>query len=123
MYNFPHEGETLEQCVDILKKDYESNNLSANSILCAIESLRDSPENMRSYFKTFSDICEEYIKEKIETGQETLPGDISIKKTAELRAYEGLRRIINHYSTEEIHIKWNAALPELKMAGGLATLF
>ena len=127
MYDFPYQGKSLEECIDLLEADYRENqNLGA--MVWGIESLRDSPNDMNAYFDTLTGITEDAVQNDIANGKSTLAVEkvnygIHVRDVAKELSYGHLRRFIDHYNTEEVHEKWNAALPDLKTAGGFATFF
>lgn len=126
MYDFPYQGKTLQECTGMLKDAHKADKMSLEVMMWGVESLRDSPQDMRTYFDTLTDITEMAIQKDVVKGERTtavqkIDSGIPVREVAQEVAYGHLRRLVNHYNTQEVHEKWNNALPELKTAGGFAT--
>jgi len=128
MYNFPHSGKSLEECLQLVNDAAAKNKVSPGTLLWGIESLRDSREDMKSYFDAYVEIVKESIQKAIERGDkgpgvERVRDGYPIKHEATDCAIIHLRSTINHYNTREIHDKWNAAIPMLETSGHCSTMF
>ncbi len=122
MYKFPYQGKSLGYCIGKFKRAYKENKLNLEVMMWGVESLRNSPEDMRKYFDALTDITEDAAKKYIRncrstTGVQQVNAGTPIREVAQNLVYDRLRRLINHYNTKGVHKKWNAALPELKTAG------
>ena len=128
MYTFPYQGHTLIECVDMLTDAYRQNKLSAETMSYGVESLRNSPDDMRQYVRALMSITKDAVLKDKKAGikciaQEKLAAGVPIDDIAKELVVDHLRRLINHYNTTEVHTKWNAAIPELKTSSGFSTFF
>ena len=123
MTQLEHGGKTLKECIGILRDSCRKGEYSLENLAWGVESLRDSPEDMRAYHDALTDIALDEVSKAAAKGinkpsVQKVNAGTPIKEVAKELAYDHLRRLINLYGTEEVHEKWNAALPELKTAGG-----
>ena len=70
VYKFPYSDKSLEECTQLLREDSTSGSYSIQTMAYALESLRDSPEDMRQYFDALTGISKEAIKGEIDRGSD-----------------------------------------------------
>jgi hypothetical protein len=127
MSEFPNQGKKLEECTAMLEEAARTNKMSYGVMMWGVESLRDSPEDMRAYFQAYESLVAKDVQEQVARDtplmavQQVKEGK-SISEVAHELACDRFRGLINHYNTTEVHEKWNAAIPDLRAAGGLASL-
>ena len=117
---------TTEDAIRILREDAREGLLILRTIMVAADNLK-SPEDIRKYFEAYVDVVQDAISRDIERGKRGIAvsqvkSGTPIRDVAAGLAYDQLRRVINHYNDEEVHANWNKALPELRTAGGLASI-
>ena len=123
VYDYPHSGKTLEECRELLRRDFESSRAYGfKTIAYALESLRNTPEDMREYFDALSELAAESLREMIEKGTDLSPqtasvanGTVPLEDMARRFASGQLVHVIGVYLRSDIPRKWNDAISELKI--------
>ena len=126
VYNYPYSGKSLEECTQLLREDSTSGSYSIQTLAYALESLRDSPEDIRQYLEIMIGISKETLQRELDKGSEkglaakmVESGATSISDVARGLAINHLKHVIGMYPTGEIHEKWNAAIPDLNASSGI----
>ena len=122
-YDYPHSGKTLEECRELLRRDFESSRgYDFKTMAYALESLRNTPEDMRGYLDVLSELAAKSLRERIEEGTNLSPqaafvanGTVPLEDMARSLARSQLVQVIGAYLGSELPKKWNDALPELEI--------
>ena len=122
VYNYPYSGKSLEECTQLLREDSTSESYSMETMAYALESLRDSPEDMRQYFDVLTEVVGESIKGEIDRGSDlhvpakfVKSGMAPLEHVARSASRSQLLHVIELYFGSEVPKKWNDAVPELKI--------
>jgi len=122
-YDYPHSGKTLEECRELLRRDFESSRAyDFKTMAYALESLRNTPKDMREYLDALSELAAEGLRKMIEEGTDLNPqaafvanGTVPLEDMARLLARGQLVHVIGIYLGSDIPRKWNDAISELKI--------
>ena len=115
--DWPYSGKSLEECEDLLRKDAASGSYAMETIAYALESLRNSPEDMSQYFNVFIEEASAVLKKQIDNDPSSsfqtalvASGKMSLEEMAKDLARGQLVHVIGAYIGSEVIRKWNSAL-------------
>jgi len=123
VYDYPHSGKTLEECRELLRRDFESSRAyNFKTIAYALESLRNTPGDMREYLDALSELAAEGLRKMIEEGTDLNPqaasvanGTVPLGDMARHLARGQLVHVIGIYIGSDLPRIWNDAISELKI--------
>ena len=116
----------LEAYIEKVKIAVAEGKLTYAKMMPAIEELNSVGERV-AYFNAYVDLTAQAIRdeectESTNSAARRVSQGEDITVVARDVALDRFRHLINHYNNKRIHRLWNAAIPELKTAGGLAAL-